>query len=86
MLESFTLYRRHLKQVTYVQLWHTRELLNIKWHDYVPNVEVLNRADMPSVEALLVSANLRWAGHVVRMDDSRLPKAVMYAEFLARMQ
>ena len=35
---------------------------------------------MPSAEALLVSANLRWAGHVVRMDDSRLPKAVMYAE------
>ena len=79
-LESCTLYRRHFKRLTDVQLRHARELLNIKWHDYVPNVEVLNRADMPSVEALLVSANLRWAGHVVRMDDSRLPKAVMYAE------
>ena len=55
-LESCTLYRRHFKRLTDVQLWHTRELLNIKWHDYVPNVEVLNRADMPSVEALLVSA------------------------------
>jgi len=79
-LETTTLYRRHIRKLTSVQIWQLRQLLNIKWHNYVPNVEVLQRANMPSVEALLTAANLRWAGHVVRMDDERLPKSVFYGE------
>ena len=35
---------------------------------------------MESVEAMLVKSQLRWAGHVVRMPDDRLPKAVFYGE------
>ncbi|XP_072047132.1 uncharacterized protein [Amphiura filiformis] len=54
--------------------------MGITWQDRVPNGEVLQRAKMESVEAILVKSQLRWAGHVVRMPDERLPKAVMYAE------
>ena len=35
---------------------------------------------MESIEAMLVKSQLRWAGHVVRMPDDRLPKAVFYGE------
>ena len=61
-------------------MYHLRQLLGITWRDYVPNVEVLRRAGLPSIEALLASAKIRWAGHVARMVDTRLPKAIMYGE------
>ena len=45
-----------------------------------PNVEVLRRANMSSIEATLTASQLRWTGHIIRMNDSRLPKAVFYGE------
>ena len=74
------LYRRHVKLLMRLQLRHLRSILWIKWQDKIPDVEVLNRAKSVSVEALITSAQLRWAGHVRRMPESRLPKAILYSE------
>ncbi len=63
-LETCILYRRHIRRLTAVQLCHLRLVLGIRWQEYVPNVEVLRRAYMLSIEALLVSANIRWAGRI----------------------
>ena len=82
-LETCTLYRRHMRRLTAIQMYHLRLILGISWQDRIPNVEVLRLAAMTSIEALLVSANIRWAGHVVRMDEDRLPKAIMYSELAA---
>ena len=74
------LYRRHIKKLTRIQLRHLRAILHIKWQDRIPDVEVLRRAGTVSAEAHITSAQLRWAGHVSRMPDDRLPKAVFYGE------
>ena len=50
------------------------------WSDRVTNNEVLPRADMPSIEAMLLSRQLTWTGHLVQMNDDRLPKTVLYGE------
>ena len=53
------------------------------WRDFVPNQEILRRAELSGIEAMLSSAQLRWTGHVLRMDDRRLPKQLLHAELSA---
>ena len=79
-IECTTLYRRHIKALTRLQLHHLRSILNIKWQDRIPDVVVLRRAHTVSVEAPITVSQLRWPGHVCRMDSSRLPKAVFYSQ------
>ena len=57
-----------------------RKLLKIMWQDKIPDTEVLKKAGMQSMHTVLKLAQLRWADHVVRMPDERLPKKVFYVE------
>ena len=78
--ETYTLYREHIKKLEAVQQRHLRRIMKISWSDYVSNVEVLNRAGMDSIEATLATSQLRWTGHVFRMNDERIPKQLLYSE------
>ena len=57
-----------------------RKIMRISWEDRVSNTEVLRRAGMPGIETVILKAQLRWVGHVVRMDNNRLPKMVFFSE------
>lgn len=54
--------------------------MKIKWNDYVSNTAVLERANITSIEAMIMKHRLRWSGHVVRMEDTRLPKKILFSE------
>ena len=49
----------------------------------VTNQEALRRSSMPGVEVSIMKAQLRWTGHVMRMEDCHLPKEIFCSE-LAR--
>jgi len=55
-----------------------RKTAGIKWQDRVPNTEVLRVCGISGTEAFLLAAQLRWVGHVIRMDDNRIPKQKSY--------
>ena len=56
----------------------TASIMGIHWQDYVTNDEVLERARLPSIEAML----LHHAGPAMSrgMNDTRMPKAEFFSE------
>ena len=78
--ESWTYYRRHVQQLEAFHQRKLRCLVNIKWQQRIPDTEILHRAKISGIEAILVQNQLRWSGHVCRMEDSRIPKQLLYGE------
>ena len=78
--ETWTVYQRHAGKLNHFHTTHLRKLLGIKWQDKIPDTEVLARAGLPSIHTLLKKSQLRWAGHVARMPDNRLPKKLLFGE------
>ena len=73
------------RQERKLNAFHTRSLrriLNITWQDKVPSNTVLERAGCTSMFTLLKQRRIRWLGHVVRMDDGRIPKDLLYGELV----
>ena len=81
--ETWTVCSRHAKQLRSFHMRCLRTLLRIRWQDKVADTEVLQRAESESIHAILLHPQLRRAGHVQRMDDSRLPKRLLYGELTA---
>ena len=79
-METWVLYRKQIRLLERFHQRYLRYILGIKWHDHVSNEKVLKRASLPSIESILLQVQLRWAGHVTRMEDIRMPKAVFFSE------
>ena len=78
--ETWTLHKKHLKQLEVFHMRCLRSILRIRWQDKITNLEVLQRADLSSIEAMVLKSQLRWTGHVIRMNEERLPKQLLYGE------
>ena len=78
--ETWTTYRRHIQLLEQFHQRCLRNILHIKWQDRVSNLQVLEKCGLSSIESLLIKAQLRWSGHVVRMDNSRIPKMLLYGQ------
>ena len=78
--QTWVLYRKQIKLLERFHQRCLRSMLSIKWRDHESNEEVFKRASLPSVESILLQVQLHWAGHVTRMEDVRIPKAVFFSE------
>ena len=80
--QSWTLYRRNIKQHEKFRLHSLRRILRIHWSERVTNSEVLKRSGMTGIECMITKQQLQWVGHVTRMNGRRLPKQVFYGQLL----
>lgn len=80
--ESWTLRAAQERKLNAFHMRCLRRILNITWQDKVPNSTVLERANYTSMYTLLKQRRMRWLGHVVRMDDGRIPKDLLYGELV----
>ena len=81
--ETWTCYRRHLKQLDQFHLRCLRKILGISWEERVTNQDVLRRANLSGIEAMIYAAQLRWSGHVMRTHDNRISKEIFCSELVA---
>ena len=78
--ETWTLYKHQLKLIEGFHQRCLRQILHIKWQSHVSDTEVLGKAGLPSIQSMVMKSCLQWVGHIVRMDDGRLPRQLFYGE------
>jgi hypothetical protein len=78
--ETWTVYRAQVKKLHAYMMRQLRDIMGIKWYDKITNAEILRRANLPSMADILITKNLRWLGHVQRMDEDRLPRRLLYSQ------
>nr|VZI28741.1 unnamed protein product [Spirometra erinaceieuropaei] len=78
--ETWTVYTRQARRLNHFHLSCLRRILRLNWQDRIPDTEVLERTGILSIYSMLRQIQLRWSGHLVRMDDERLPKRLFYGD------
>jgi len=78
--ETWTTYRRHIKDLERFHQRCLRKILKVSWETLRTNLSILEQSGCTSIEYLITKNQLRWAGHLVRRQDSFLPKQIFYSE------
>nr|VZI31650.1 unnamed protein product [Spirometra erinaceieuropaei] len=67
--ETWTVYKKQARRLNYFHLSCLRCIPRLNWQDRIPDTDVLERAGILSINTMLRQRQLRWSGHLVRMDD-----------------
>lgn len=78
--ESWTPYRKQIEQLDVFHKRCLRTICGFTLKDRVSNAELFTLCGISGIESFLIQSQLRWAGHVVRMEDDRIPKQLMYSQ------
>ena len=55
-----------------------RRMMGISWKDKVSNERVRTQTQLEKIDLIIEARRLRWLGHVLRMDDNRLPRQTVH--------
>nr|VZI11499.1 unnamed protein product [Spirometra erinaceieuropaei] len=71
--ETWTVYTRQARRLNHFLPSCLRCILRLNWQDHIPDTDMLEQTGILSIYTMLRQMQLRWSGHLVRMDDERLP-------------
>ena len=57
-----------------------RRIAGINWNDRVTNTAVLEKCRTRGIEAHIFEARLHWARHAAHMDETRIPRMLLFDE------
>ncbi|BHF73699.1 hypothetical protein SprV_0401678100 [Sparganum proliferum] len=75
---TWTVYTKQARRLNHFHLSCLRRILRLRWQDRIPDTDVLERTGILSIYNMLRQMQLLWSGHLVRMDDERLPRRLFY--------
>ena len=78
--EARTTYSCHLKNHERYHQHCLHRIINISWQDRRTNSSVLEETSVTSIESYIIKNRLLWAGHLVCMPLSGLPKKTLYSK------
>ena len=76
--ETWTLYRKHIKQFKCFHMRSLKSIICIKWQDRVTNIEVLDRSGLTRTETMILRAQLHLTVNVIGMDSSNISCQLFY--------
>ena len=80
--ETWITYSQHLTKLNCVYLLYLHSIMGIKWQENVMNIDVPQCVNMPSICTMMRTNQLRRSGHLVKMNDNRLPKRIFYSQLV----
>ncbi len=81
--ESWPTYSRQERRLNAFHLRCLRKISGVSWEDKVSDVRVLELSHSSNLWTVIRRRRLRWIGHLRRMDDSRIPKSILFGELAA---
>nr|VZI06128.1 unnamed protein product [Spirometra erinaceieuropaei] len=78
--ETWTVYTKQARRRNHFQPRCLRRILRLTWQDRIPDNDLMEWTGILSICTILRQMQLRWSGHLVRMDDERLPKRLFYGD------
>nr|VZI32433.1 unnamed protein product [Spirometra erinaceieuropaei] len=78
--ETWTVYTKQARRLNHFHLSCLRRILRLNWQDRIPDADVLEGTGILSIYTMFRQIQLRWSGHLVRMDGERLPKRLLYGD------
>nr|VZI18250.1 unnamed protein product [Spirometra erinaceieuropaei] len=78
--ETWIVNTKQARQLNHFHLNCLRRILRLSWQDRIPDTDVLEQTVILSIYTMMRQLQLRWNGHLVRMDDEGLPKRHFYED------
>ena len=72
--ETWTLIKKDKSRIQAAEMRFLRSIVQKTRQDKIRNEEMRNRLKIEKLQDILDGNRIRWFGHVMRMQDTRLPK------------